>query len=65
LRRLRIDAADVPEQDAEVRLGDRVVGRVTSAARANGGVVALAYVRSEVPEDAELLVGSAVARSLH
>jgi tRNA-modifying protein YgfZ len=65
LRRLRIDAADVPERDAEVRLGDRVVGRVTSAARANGGVVALAYVRSEVPEDAELLVGSAAARSLH
>jgi tRNA-modifying protein YgfZ len=65
LRRLRIDSEDPPEPNAELQLEDRVVGRVTSAVRANGGVVALAYVRAEVPVDAELRVGSAAARSLH
>jgi hypothetical protein len=38
---------------------------VTSAARAGGRVVALAYVRSDVPDDAELTVGDAIARPLH
>jgi hypothetical protein len=38
-----------------------VVGRITSAA--NG--VALAYVRVEVPEDAELVTETGKARSLH
>jgi hypothetical protein len=37
--------------------GDKVVGRVTSAVPDDdGSVVALAYVRTEVPADAELAV---------
>jgi folate-binding protein YgfZ len=65
LRVLRIEAAELPEPDAELRLGEKAVGRVTSAARTDGGVLALAYVRLEVPPDAELGVGSSVARPLH
>jgi len=65
LRVLRIEGTELPEPDAELRYGEKAVGRVTSAARADGAVVALAYVRVEVPEDAELAVGSAVARPLH
>ncbi len=66
LRVLAVDGEEPPQRDAEVRLGAKVVGRVTSAARElEGRIVALAYVRVEVPEDAELEVGSAKARSLH
>jgi tRNA-modifying protein YgfZ len=65
LRVLAIETDALPRHDAEVRYGDRVVGRVTSAARSHGHVVALAYVRTEVPADAELAVGSASARALH
>jgi tRNA-modifying protein YgfZ len=65
LRALRLDGGDIPRYDAELRLGDKVVGRVTSAARDDGGVVALAYVRVEVPPDAELAVGRSTARPLH
>jgi tRNA-modifying protein YgfZ len=65
LRVLRIEGPELPAPDAELRYGEKAVGRVTSAARADGGVVALAYVRAEVPEDAELAVGSTVARPLH
>jgi folate-binding protein YgfZ len=65
LRTLALATESVPERDADVLLGEKVVGRVTSAARANGGVVALAYVRAEVPADAELAVGNAIARPLH
>jgi folate-binding protein YgfZ len=54
LRVLRLAGGKVPEPGAEIRHGDKVVGRVTSAARSNGGVVALGYVRVEVPADAEL-----------
>jgi folate-binding protein YgfZ len=55
-RGLRVlELADVPEYDAELVLDGKAVGRVTSAARrADGSVVALAYVRTEVPEDAPL-----------
>jgi len=52
LRVLRLD--ELPEIGAELRYGDKTVGRVTSAVRAPEGVVALAYVRAEVPQDAEL-----------
>jgi folate-binding protein YgfZ len=65
LRVLRIEAVEPPPAEAEVHYGDKVVGRVTSAARTDGDVVALAFVRAEVPADAELEVGSAVARPLH
>ena len=37
------------------------VGRITSAAPNGDGAVALAYVRREVPEDAELAVGHSIA----
>jgi folate-binding protein YgfZ len=53
LRVLELD--DVPEIDAELVYDGKTVGRVTSAARrADGSAVALAYVRTEVPEDARL-----------
>lgn len=56
LRVLRLDR--VPEYDAELVHGDKVVGRVTSAVQEpDGGVVALAYVRTEVPADADLALG--------
>jgi folate-binding protein YgfZ len=55
-RGLRVlELAEVPEADAELVHEGKPVGRVTSAARrADGSVVALAYVRVEVPEDAGL-----------
>jgi folate-binding protein YgfZ len=53
LRVLELD--EVPEPDAELVHDGKSVGRVTSAARrADGSVVALAYVRVEVPEGAGL-----------
>lgn len=65
LRVLALDADELPEPDAELRFGEKAVGRVTSAARSNGGIVALAYVRVEVPEDAVLELGRSRARRLH
>jgi tRNA-modifying protein YgfZ len=54
-----------PEYDAEVRHGERIVGRITSAARdAEGKVAALAYIRVDVAPDAELAVGDRVARQV-
>jgi tRNA-modifying protein YgfZ len=55
-RGLRVlELPDVPEYDAELLHEGKVVGRVTSAARRpDGSVVALAYVRAEVPDDAPL-----------
>jgi folate-binding protein YgfZ len=64
LRVLELDG-ELPEYGAEVRHGDKVVGRVTSAARDAGrAVVALAYVRTEVPRDAPLLVAGTPARQV-
>jgi tRNA-modifying protein YgfZ len=57
LRVLDLDG-EVPAQDAELVLDGKVVGRVTSAARDGDGVVALAYVRREVPEGAPLELAS-------
>ena len=65
LRRLRIEGETPPERDAELVLDGKTVGRVTSAVPADGAVLALGYVRTEVPADAELTVGDAVARPLH
>jgi len=55
-RSLRVlELGEVPEPDAELVHDGKPVGRVTSAARRpDGSVVALAYVRVEVPEDAGL-----------
>jgi folate-binding protein YgfZ len=51
LRALEVDGADPGD---EIRHGDKVVGRITSAVADR----ALGYVRVEVPDDAELAVGA-------
>jgi tRNA-modifying protein YgfZ len=63
LRVLRL--AEAPEPESELVYEGKTVGRITSAARDEDGAVALAYVRREVPEDADLGVGSLVATPLH
>jgi tRNA-modifying protein YgfZ len=60
-RGLRVLEADGVAEGEELRYEDKVVGRVTSVA--NG--IALAYVRTEVPDGAELDAESGKARSLH
>jgi aminomethyltransferase len=59
-RRLRVVELDeVPEQDAPLLHDGREVGRVTSAARrGDGSVIGLAYVRTEVPDDAPLALAA-------
>jgi folate-binding protein YgfZ len=64
LRVLTWDGTELPVYDEPVVYEGKEVGRVTSAARDGDRIVALAYVRSEVPADAELAVGSAKARPL-
>jgi folate-binding protein YgfZ len=55
LQVVAIEGADVPDRDTELLLDDKTVGRVTSAvADAAGGILALAFVRREVPADALL-----------
>ena len=63
LRVLSLD--ELPEAETEIVYAGKSVGRITSAAAAPDGAVALAYVRREVPEDAELEVGRSVATQLH
>jgi folate-binding protein YgfZ len=61
-RGLRVlEVEDAPAIETEVRYGEKAVGRVTSSVPG----LALAYVRVEVPDDAELEVGSRKARQLH
>jgi folate-binding protein YgfZ len=55
LRRLEVENAEPGDQ---ILLGEKVVGRVTSAVPGK----ALGYVRREVPEDAELTIGEEPAR---
>ena len=62
LRLLEIETPEPPPYDAEVLRDGKPVGRMTSAVRDGGRVVALAYVRREVSEDAALEVGGAPAR---
>jgi folate-binding protein YgfZ len=57
-RRLRVLAVDFASPGDEIEYEGKSVGRVTSAVPG----VALAYVRKEVPDDAELSVGDATAR---
>jgi tRNA-modifying protein YgfZ len=64
LRVLAVDG-DLPGYDAELTLDGKAVGRVTSAAAdPEHGVVALAYVRREVPADATLTLGGRNARQV-
>jgi folate-binding protein YgfZ len=54
-----VELDEVPEQDAPLLHDGREVGRVTSAARrGDGSVVGLAYVRTEVPDDAPLALAA-------
>ena len=59
-RGLRVlQLGDVPEYDAELVHDGKVVGPVTSAVRRDdGSVIALAYVRTEVPDDAPLALAA-------
>jgi len=58
LRVLAIEGSDPPAYDAELTLDGKVVGRVTSAAPdLEHGIVALAYVRREVPPETHLDLG--------
>jgi tRNA-modifying protein YgfZ len=58
LRVLELAGDEVPATDSDVVYGDKVVGRITSAVRGR----ALAFIRTEVPADADLVVGSQLAR---
>jgi hypothetical protein len=49
---------ELPSPETELELDGKVVGRITSAARDGDRVVALAYVRREVPEGAKLDLAS-------
>jgi folate-binding protein YgfZ len=66
LRVVALPAGDPPDQDAELIFDGKVVGRVTSAAPdPEHGVVALAYIRREVPADATLSLAGGSVRQLH
>ena len=58
LRVLELPGGELPEYDAELELEGKVIGRVTSATRDGDSVVALGYVRAEVPRDAQLRLGT-------
>jgi folate-binding protein YgfZ len=57
-RRLRVLDVDSAQDGDEIRVGDKVVGRVTSAVPGT----ALGYVRVDVPVDADLRIRGARAR---
>jgi folate-binding protein YgfZ len=57
-RRLRVLEVASAQAGDEILHGEKVVGRVTSAVPGR----ALGYVRTEVPEDAQLQIGAAEAR---
>lgn len=62
LRPLVIEGEELPPYDAELTLGEKVVGRVTSVALEGDHVLALAYVRAEVPKRATLRLGEREVR---
>src|SRR5262245_29477637 len=64
LRVLELDGPELPAYDSELSVDGKVVGRVTSAAADGEVVVALAYVRVEVPRDVELRLGDRFATQL-
>ena len=64
LRVLEVDGTDLPAYDADLTFDGKAVGRVTSAAREGAHVVALAYVRVEVPTEATLRLGDRTVRQL-
>jgi tRNA-modifying protein YgfZ len=60
-RRLRVLDVEAAQQGDEIRLGEKTVGRITSAVPG----VALGYVRVEVDDDAELEIRGARAMLRH
>jgi folate-binding protein YgfZ len=62
LRLLELEGEELPAYDAPLELDGKVVGRVTSAAVDGNRVVALGYVRREVPPGAELRSGDRPVR---
>lgn len=64
LRVLGLEGDELPEYDAELTYDGKVVGRVTSAALEGENVIALGYVRAEIPRDAELRLGDRTATQL-
>jgi folate-binding protein YgfZ len=58
LRVLELEGGGEVDRDSEIRLGEKAVGRVTSVVPG----LALAYVRTEVPDDAVLEIGAVRAR---
>ena len=62
LRVLSLAGVEPVPYDAEITFGDKAVGRVTSSARDGDEILALGYVRVEVPDDAELSVEGRRAR---
>jgi folate-binding protein YgfZ len=57
-RKLRVLEIDVAQPGDEILHAEKVIGRITSAVPG----VALGYVRTDVPDDAELSVGSQHAK---
>jgi folate-binding protein YgfZ len=58
LRVLALDDGELPDYDAELAHEGKAVGRITSVARdAQRGIVALAYVRREIPAGSRLELG--------
>jgi tRNA-modifying protein YgfZ len=65
LRVVAMEGSDLPVYDAELALDGKAVGRVTSAAPDPAhGVVALAYIRREVPAEAALDLAGRPVRQL-
>ncbi len=64
LRVLEIEGEELPVYDAELSYEGKAVGRITSSVRDGGRIAAMAYVRREVPEDADLVLGDVTARAL-
>jgi folate-binding protein YgfZ len=60
-RTLRVLEVESAKPGDEIHHGEKVVGRVTSVADNR----ALSYVRTDVPDEAELVVGTGRGRSLH
>jgi tRNA-modifying protein YgfZ len=58
LRVLELEGDDIPDHDAEIQHVGKPVGRITSAVRG----LALGYLRTEVPDDADLVIGSQHAK---
>jgi folate-binding protein YgfZ len=64
LRVLGLPGTALPAYDAELTYAGKPVGRVTSAAREGDRVVALGYVRVEVPREVELRLGERTVTQL-